>query len=280
MTTSAERTNWHRVAMRIVLGAVLVLGTATVALHDWLGVGGAWLDRPAEGWLYDAVVVAAGLACLVRAPGAGRERLAWMMIGAAILCWGAAEVYWTAVVLDATRPRPTRRRPTSATSPSTRSPRSASACSSAPAPTSSTGGSGWTARSPRLGTAALGAAFVFDFVADQTERHAAGSRDDARLPARRHRHGRAGRRRRRPDRLATGPHLDRCSSPASRRWRSPTSPTPCSPPTRACRRQLDRPDLPDRRLLPRRRGLAAGRRRVTAGGIERRELVVPGSSPR
>ena len=46
---------------------VLGVGTAIVALHDWLGLGGAWLDSAAEGWLYDAVVVAAGLTCLVRA---------------------------------------------------------------------------------------------------------------------------------------------------------------------------------------------------------------------
>ena len=36
---------------------------------------------------------------------------------------------------------------------------------------SSTGACGWTALIAALGTAALGAAFVFDFVADQTERH-------------------------------------------------------------------------------------------------------------
>ena len=130
--------------MRIALAAVLALGTATVALHDWFGVGGAWLDRPAEGWLYDAVVVAAGLTCLVRAQSAGRERLAWMLIGGAILCWGAAEVYWTAE--DPRRPDSALpvARPTSATWPSTRWPRRPAACSSAPAPASSTGSSGWT----------------------------------------------------------------------------------------------------------------------------------------
>lgn len=43
--------------------------------------------------LYDAVVLGAGVACLVRASAYGRERTAWTLIGVAILCWGAAEVY-------------------------------------------------------------------------------------------------------------------------------------------------------------------------------------------
>ena len=40
----------------------------------------------------------------MRAPSAGRERGAWIAIGAAILGWGAAEVYWTAAILDAPSP--------------------------------------------------------------------------------------------------------------------------------------------------------------------------------
>ena len=166
MTTSAERTNGPR-ATRIVLAAVLALGTATVALHDWFSVGGAWLDRPAEGWLYDAVIVAAGLTCLVRAQGAGRERLAWMMIGGAIVCWGAAEVYWTVKILD---------------DPAPPYPSSADIGYLAFYPLAALGlGLLVRARARELnwqlwmdgaiaglGTAALGTAFIFDYVADQT----------------------------------------------------------------------------------------------------------------
>ena len=89
-------------------------------------------------------MLAAGLACLVRAAYAERERGAWIAIGAAILCWGASEVYWTALILnDPSPPYP--------------SPADVGylafyplappgwPCWSAPAPTSSTGGCGWTA---------------------------------------------------------------------------------------------------------------------------------------
>jgi diguanylate cyclase (GGDEF)-like protein len=154
-------------ALRYLMAAVLALGTAFVSLHDWLGLGGDALDYAAEGPVYDAVVLAAGITCLARSRSAGRERSAWIAIGAAILAWGAADTYWTAAILD--NPSP---------------------------PYPSPADVGYLAFYPLavlglillvrartehldwrlwmdgviagLGTAALGTAFVFDFVADQT----------------------------------------------------------------------------------------------------------------
>jgi two-component system, cell cycle response regulator len=79
---------------------VLFGGALIVVLHDWVGLGGGGIDDFANGPLYDAVVVSAGLACLLRAHGAGAERSAWLMIAAAILSWAAAEIYWTAAILN------------------------------------------------------------------------------------------------------------------------------------------------------------------------------------
>jgi two-component system cell cycle response regulator len=76
---------------------LLLGGTAVVALHDWLGIG-ASLDFAISEALYDAVVLGAGIACLLRASDYPRERAAWLFIGAAILGWGAAEIYWTAFI--------------------------------------------------------------------------------------------------------------------------------------------------------------------------------------
>jgi diguanylate cyclase (GGDEF)-like protein len=83
--------------LRHALALLLLGGTAVVAAHDWLGVGGQ-LHVAIAGPLYDAVVLGAGLACLVRASDYKRERGAWVLIGLAILSWGAAEVYWTAFI--------------------------------------------------------------------------------------------------------------------------------------------------------------------------------------
>ena len=257
--TDAER---QRPAPRVtarVLAVLLLGGTALVALHDWLGVGGG-LDFAIGGaalrrgrarrrrGLPDP-----GLGLPARARGLDADRPGDPLLGRrrGLLDRSSSK---------ATPPPPIPRRPTSATSPSTRSPTPAWRCWSAPGRTRSTGGSGWTALIAALGTAALGAAFVFDFVAEQDRpARTLEVADHARLPARRHRDARDGRRRDRPDRLAAGPDLvaaaRRPLGAGHRRHRLHPAVDRRSP----AGRRLDRPDLPDRRRLPRRRRLAAGR---------------------
>jgi diguanylate cyclase (GGDEF)-like protein len=92
---TAAASNTSFTALRWAIGLVLVVGTAVVVLHDWFALGGSGLDGAINGVAYDAVVVSAGLACLLRAARGGRERAAWLAIGAAVLAWGAAEIYWT-----------------------------------------------------------------------------------------------------------------------------------------------------------------------------------------
>ena len=76
------------------IGAILVGGAMVVALYNWAGIGGQGLETAINGVVYCAVVVAAGLACLLRAARGGRERVAWIVIAAAVLSWAAAEIYW------------------------------------------------------------------------------------------------------------------------------------------------------------------------------------------
>jgi diguanylate cyclase (GGDEF)-like protein len=164
--TEVERTTSVK-ALRLALAVVLGVGSAFVALHDWLGIGGSSLDYAAEALVYDAVIVAAGLTCLLRSATAGKERGAWVAFGAAILSWGAAEVYWTVAILD---------------DPSPPYPSAADVGYLAFYPLAILGLAllvraraheldwrAWTdGLIAALGTAALGAAYVFDFVADQT----------------------------------------------------------------------------------------------------------------
>jgi diguanylate cyclase (GGDEF)-like protein len=152
--------------LRRALAVLLLGGTAVVTAHYWLGVGEG-LDFAIGGPLYAAIVLGAGVACLIRASDYRREQTAWLLIGLAILFWGAAEIYWTAAIEN---------------NPS--------------APYPSPADIGYLVFYPlayaglvmlvraraheinwrlwmdgliaALGTAALGAAFVFDFVADQT----------------------------------------------------------------------------------------------------------------
>jgi diguanylate cyclase (GGDEF)-like protein len=152
---------------RGLIAAILVGGTAAVVLHDWLGLGGGGLEFALNGVVYDAVVAAAGLACLLRARGAGRERGAWLAIGASILAWSAGEVYWTAALFH---------------DPSPPYPSPADIGYLAFYPLAALGVYLLVRARAReldwrlwmdgliagLGTAALGTAFVFDFVADRT----------------------------------------------------------------------------------------------------------------
>jgi diguanylate cyclase (GGDEF)-like protein len=153
--------------LRAAIALVLFGGALLVALHDWAGIGDAGLDDFVNGPLYDAVVISAGLACLLKAEGAGPERAAWLAIAAAVLCWGASEVYWTAFLTN---------------NPSPPYPSPADVGYLAFYPLAAAGVFLLVrARSEQLdwrlwmdgliaalGTAALGAALVFEFVADRT----------------------------------------------------------------------------------------------------------------
>ena len=153
--------------LRIALAVLLLGGTALVAAHYWLGVGGA-LHGVVTTAVYDAVVLGAGLACLARADVYGRERKAWILIGLAILAWGAAEVYWALAIED---------------NPNAPYPSPADIGYLAFYPLAYAGLAllvraraqeiNWRlwmdGLIAALGTAAVGAAFVFDFVAEKTE---------------------------------------------------------------------------------------------------------------
>jgi two-component system, cell cycle response regulator len=83
--------------MRRGLAALLLGGTGIIAASDWLGID-IGITVEAREILYDAVVLGAGLACLVRASDYEHERGAWTLLGLATLVWGGAEVYWTAFI--------------------------------------------------------------------------------------------------------------------------------------------------------------------------------------
>src|SRR5215211_2130781 len=50
---------------------------------------------------HDVVLLASSALILTRALSAGRERLAWLLIGSGVLAWSLGEVYYTAVLWDA-----------------------------------------------------------------------------------------------------------------------------------------------------------------------------------
>jgi diguanylate cyclase (GGDEF)-like protein len=167
--TASESTLGDGRPGRVLRGALAILllgGTLLVAVHYWLGVGSNF-NFAIGSVVYDAVVLGAGVACLVRASAYGPERKAWLLIGAAILSWGAAEVYWAAFIEG---------------NPNAPYPSPADVGYLAFYPLAYAGLAmlvrarayemNWRlwmdGAIAALGTAALGAAFVFDFVAEKT----------------------------------------------------------------------------------------------------------------
>ncbi len=154
-------------AVQIALAVLLLGGTLVVALHYWLGFGDGLHDVIASG-VYTSVVLGAGIACLVRASAYGRERDAWILIGLAIIVWGGAEIYWAVAIED---------------NPSAPYPSPADIGYLLFYPLAYAGlvllvrarahEINWRlwmdGAIAALGTAALGAAFIFDFVAEKTE---------------------------------------------------------------------------------------------------------------
>lgn len=161
---TADRRSWR--ILRGGLAALLFGGTAIVAIYRWTGIDPGL--EPAIEILYDAVVLGAGVACLIRASNSNGEGRAWALFGLAILSWGAAEVYWTVSIEG---------------NPSAPYPSPADVGYLAFYPLAYAGlvvlvraradQLDWRlwmdGAIAALGTAALGAAFVFDFVAASAE---------------------------------------------------------------------------------------------------------------
>ena len=55
-------------------------------------------------WLYNGLVLAAGVVCIARGLASARERAAWVLIGAAVVSWGVGNTIWTFAYVDLPSP--------------------------------------------------------------------------------------------------------------------------------------------------------------------------------
>jgi two-component system, cell cycle response regulator len=84
-----------RLAPAALTATVVLFAAVAVQLEGHLG--GPSVERLFDNWLYDVVGIAAGLTCVLRGL-TGRERRAWIWIGAGVLSWTAGDIYWTAAL--------------------------------------------------------------------------------------------------------------------------------------------------------------------------------------
>jgi two-component system, cell cycle response regulator len=81
-----------------------VLALLAYAAHTAFGLGSPELDGFFQNWVYCGLVIAAGVACLLRAVVVREERAAWAAMSLGLLAWAAGEVAWT--LLYAGKPDP------------------------------------------------------------------------------------------------------------------------------------------------------------------------------
>ncbi|MFP5389098.1 MAG: hypothetical protein ACLGG5_07345, partial [Thermoleophilia bacterium] len=75
--------------------AALLLAYAVVIL---VPLGDSSLQDAFGRWVYDAIVLGAAAAILIRAALLDRERLAWLSLGAGMLVWALGQTYYSVVL--------------------------------------------------------------------------------------------------------------------------------------------------------------------------------------
>jgi diguanylate cyclase (GGDEF)-like protein len=82
------------VAVR-ALKSVALAGLAAYAAHSLLNLGGHRLDGLFENWVFNGLLCAGAVLCLLRAAWSGLERPAWTALGVGLACWTVGEVIFT-----------------------------------------------------------------------------------------------------------------------------------------------------------------------------------------
>jgi diguanylate cyclase (GGDEF)-like protein len=88
---------------RLVKGGGTLLAVAWLAfvLRAATGLGNGTTASIFENWVYDALLLGAAGACLLRAALFRRERLAWTLLGLALAVWTMGEIYYEVVLSSA-----------------------------------------------------------------------------------------------------------------------------------------------------------------------------------
>jgi len=94
---------YTRIPVLTLLGAIAA-GVLLHALHTVLGFGGPSVDSWFDDYLYNAVLIAAAAACLLRGVSVADERWAWLAFGTGLAFWGAGDLYWTVVLSGQSHP--------------------------------------------------------------------------------------------------------------------------------------------------------------------------------
>jgi two-component system cell cycle response regulator len=104
MSTPASRTSAPIRRLTAAGVAAVALGALAYAGHVLLGLGGPSLDGFFSDGLYNAVMLGAAVALIVRSASRGRDRLAVLLIGLGMFAWALGDLYYTVVYSGVSNP--------------------------------------------------------------------------------------------------------------------------------------------------------------------------------
>ena len=87
-----------------VIAGVAAAALAALMLHATAGLGGPGSDAMFSNWVYNGVIAAGAVLCLLRAASTREQRGAWLALGLGILFWSAGEIYYSIALADALEP--------------------------------------------------------------------------------------------------------------------------------------------------------------------------------
>jgi two-component system cell cycle response regulator len=67
-------------------------------VHAFTGFGGSRVDAMIDTGVYDGVLVASAVLCVMRGAFVRESRLGWLTLGAGLLLWASGDVYWSIAV--------------------------------------------------------------------------------------------------------------------------------------------------------------------------------------
>jgi two-component system cell cycle response regulator len=92
----------HRTPRRVrAIEAAMLAGFAAYAAHIFFGLGAPGADLLFERYVYLALILVPTVLVLARVPGAGAERIAWLLIGLGLATTAFAECYYAIFLADA-----------------------------------------------------------------------------------------------------------------------------------------------------------------------------------
>ncbi len=87
-----------------ILAAFALVGLVAHAAHTGLGLGGDSLDTLLADWLYNALMLGAATACVLRGILRPADRAAWLLLGAGALAWSGGDLYFSLFLADDPEP--------------------------------------------------------------------------------------------------------------------------------------------------------------------------------